>query len=283
MANINKSLDYVALASLFESENLNILVGYKGEKKLENFYILNEFSYKKDNLDKFKSLFDIFFSTDKPKEFVDFFVENDKFYSVFTYFEAEDIKKKYSKPFNIFHFDERCAILENILVYIDKVYRFPHMVLGCITELKNIKVDEEKSVHFIYDLQNIDKYKDPATSPALIRENIAEIIKTILGPETQAVFNKELHIVIDKCKNGVYTSIPELIIDLKRAERISKASSWGSYIRYQISLRKDKISKLSKIATVAIIFLGLAYIVYGKLNEGKGAGTAATISRHRSR
>ena len=43
MSNINKSLDYVSMASLFEGEGLKILIAYKGEKKLENFFILNEF------------------------------------------------------------------------------------------------------------------------------------------------------------------------------------------------------------------------------------------------
>lgn len=277
MNSINKSLDYVAVASLFESENLNVLVAYKGEKKLENFYILNEFSYKKDNLDKFKSLFDIFFSTDKPKEFVDFFVDNDKFYSVFTYFEAEDIKKKYNKNFNLYHFDERCKILESILIYIDKIYRFPRAVLGCLTEVQNIKVDDEKNVHFNYDLRNMDKYEDETDRSNLIFENISNIITTVLEAEAQAGFNKQLHIVIDKCKNGVYGSIPELVIELKKAEQISKTSSWGSYIKYQISLRKDKIAKLSKITTMAMIVLGLGYLVYSKLNEGQQVGSAPIL------
>lgn len=277
MSNINKSLDYVSMASLFESESLKILVAYKGEKKLENFFILNEFSYNDENLEKFKILFNMFNSPEKPKEFVDFFVENEKFYAVFTYFQEDSIDKKYSKTFNTSHFDERCKILENILIYFESIYRFPRCILGCLSEPGNIRVDEEKNVHFVYDLRNMDKYSDEKKNLNLIFQNMSNIICIFLESEVQAKFNKELHIVVDKCKRGVYSSIPQMAVELKRAERISMNSSWVSYIKYQLSLRKDKIAKISKISTASIIALGAFYLVYSKLNEGQNAGTAPTM------
>ena len=203
MSNINKSLDYVSMASLFEGEGLKILVAYKGEKKLENFFVLNEFSYNDENLEKFKILFNMFNSPEKPKDFVDFFVENEKFYAVFTYFQEDNITKKYSKTLNTSHFNERCKILESILIYFESIYRFPRCILGCLSEPENIRVDEEKNVHFIYDLHNMDKYSDESKSLNLIFQNIAQVICIFLETEVQAKFNKELHIVVDKCKRGV--------------------------------------------------------------------------------
>lgn len=277
MSNINKSLDYVSMASLFEGEGLKILVAYKGEKKLENFFILNEFSYNDENLEKFKILFNMFNSSEKPKEFVDFFVEDEKFYAVFTYFQEDSIDKKYSKTFNTSHFDERCKILESILIYFESIYRFPRCILGCISEPANIRVDEEKNIHFIYDLRNMDKYSDETKSLNLIFENIAKVIYIFLENEAKAKFNKELHIVIDKCKRGVYSSIPQMAVELKRAERISMNSSWGSYISYQLSLRKDTIARVSKLSTVFVIALGIFYLAYNKLNEGQSVNTAPTM------
>lgn len=277
MSNINKSLDYVSMASLFEGEGLKILVAYKGEKKLENFFILNEFSYNDENLEKFKILFNMFNSSEKPKEFVDFFVEDEKFYAVFTYFQEDSIDKKYSKTFNTSHFDERCKILESILIYFESIYRFPRCILGCISEPGNIRVDEEKNIHFIYDLRNMDKYSDETKSLNLIFENIAKVIYIFLENEAKAKFNKELHIVIDKCKRGVYSSIPQMAVELKRAERISMNSSWGSYISYQLSLRKDTIARVSKLSTVFVIALGIFYLAYNKLNEGQSVNSAPTM------
>lgn len=277
MSNINKSLDYVSMASLFEGEGLKILVAYKGEKKLENFFILNEFSYNDENLEKFKVLFNMFNSPEKPKEFVDFFVEDEKFYAVFTYYQEDSIEKKYSKTLNTSHFDERCKILESILIYFESIYRFPRCILGCLSEPGNIRVDEEKNIHFIYDLRNMDKYSDEAKNLNLIFENISKVIYIFLQNEARAKFNKELHIVIDKCKRGVYRSIPQMAVELKRAERISMNSSWGSYIRYQISLRKDVIARASKISTAFIIVLGVVYLIRTKLNEDQNVNTAPTM------
>lgn len=277
MSNINKSLDYISMASLFEGEGIKILVAYKGEKKLENFFILNEFSYNNENLEKFKILFNMFNSPEKPKEFVDFFVENEKFYAVFTYHQEDSVNKKYSKNLNTAHFNERCKILETILIYFESIYRFPRCILGCLSEPGNIRVDEEKNVYFIYDLRNMDKYSDETKNLNLIFQNIAHVICIFLETEVQAKFNKELHIVVDKCKRGVYSSIPQMAVELKRAERISMNSSWFSYIKYQLSLRKDKIAKMSKVATASIIALGAVYLVYSKLNEGQNAGTAPTM------
>ncbi len=276
MCEINRSFDYVVIANLFSGPEYSVLIGYKGENTLDNLYIINEFECKKNELDTFKMLFSIFSSSQCPKEFVDFFVENERFYSVFKYVEAENIKQKFRKGFNFSPFDERCVILENILIRIDRIYNFPPSILGCLTELENIHIDEKKNIHLIYNFKNMEKYNNGKEAQALISQNIGKIIYTLLEPESEAKFNKPLHIVIDKCKRGVYRSIPEMVIELKKAEKISKTSSWFSYIKYQISLRKPLISKISKVSMISLVVAGVFYLAYSKLTEGQQSGTAAT-------
>ena len=277
MSNINKTLDYVIIASVFSSDDVNVLIGYKNEKTLDNLYIINEFTHIKDDLSTFKMLFDIFNSNQKPAEFVDFFATSDKFYAVFEYTETEDIKQKYRKDFNIESFDDRCIMLESILIRLDKLFSFPKCILGCLTEPENIRVDSEKNLHFIYNLKYLDKYSDPKTSQNLIYKNIGNIIKILLKPETEAQFNKSLHIVVDKCKRGVYPSIPPLVIELKKAEKISAASSWFSYIKYQLKLRQNIINRVSKTSLLLLIAAGISYLVYSQLNAGQKSGSAAMI------
>lgn len=274
MYNIDKSLDYVVIATFFESDSLNIKIGYKEQKTVENFYILNEFPFNDENIEKFKMLFDIFFSDKKPKEFLDFFVSKDKFYAIFKYVETENIKNRYRKGFTNSSFGERCITLEKILVYIDKVYNFNRGILGCITESENIRIDEDKNLYFTYNLRNIDKYNDENTSLKLILKNIRDIMYILLEPEAKAKFNKALHIVLDKCERGVYSSIPELVIDLKKAEEICKTSSWFSYFKYQIYLRKDFLKKLSKVSIISLILLGAGYYVYSEVTKGQQPGSA---------
>lgn len=275
MRNSLNNSDYVVIANIVENEKINVSIAYKGKNTLDNLYILNEFTYDKNDLYLFKTLFSIFDSNRRPKEFKDFFVRNDKFYAVFEYKEAPGIKEKYSKELSTTHFDDRCTVLELLLMKIDGITKSTYDILGCASESKNIKIDEEKQIHINYNLENIFKYR--GANFKTILENIHDIIKDVLPAECEAGFNKQLHIVLDKCKNGVYTSIPELIIELKKAEKISKASSWFSYIKYRLEFHKPLIKKVSNYALTVMIAFGAVYLVYSKINEGKNSDASAAV------
>jgi len=273
MKQINNLTDYVIIANVSESNVCKVCIAYKGENKLDNLYIINEFEYDKSDLYFFKKLFSIYSSPKKPKEFCDFFVNEEKFYAIFKYTEAPNIKELYNKKLGTTAFDDRCKILELILMKMDSLVKFPHELVGCVSESKNIKIDESKNICLAFNLSSISKYRGCTINA--IFENIREIILNLLPAECEAPFNKQLHIVLDKCKNSVYTSIPELIIELKHAEEISKASSWIKYIKYQLSLRKPLITKASKISIWTMLALGLLYLGYSKLTEGQRSNQAA--------
>lgn len=80
---------------------------------------------------------------------------------------------------------------------------------------------------------------------------------------------------MDKCKQGIYTSIPALVIELKKAEKISKTSSWMSYIKYRLSLRRPIINKISRYTLAVSVVAGLIYLVYAKITEGQNSDSAA--------
>lgn len=275
MDNSKKNSEYVIIANMFHSEKIIVSIAYKGENTLDNLYIVNEFNYDKDDLYLFKQLFSVFNSNHRPKEFVDFFVRNQKFYAVFKYKEAPSIKEKYSKDISTTAFDERCKILEMILMKADGITKSSIDILGCATEADNIKVDDEKNIHINYNLQNIFKYRGASIN--VIFENIRNIILNTLPAECEAGFNKQLHIVLDKCKQGIYTSIPVLIIELKKAEKISKTSSWISYLKYRLSFKKPLIGKISRYALTLSIGVGLVYLIYSKITEGQRSDSAAAV------
>ena len=267
MKEINNLTDYVIIANVSESNACKVSIAYKGENTLDNLYVINEFDYDKADLHFFKKLFSVYSSPKKPKEFCDFFVEKEKFYAIFKYNEAPDIKKRYDKELGTAAFEDRCKMLELILIKIDSLIKFPYEVVGCVSEYENIKVDDDKNIFLTYNLSHISKYR--GCSLNTVFENIRNIIYNLLPGECDAPFNKQLHIVLDKCKNGVYSSIPELIIELKHAEETSKTSSWLKYIKYQLSLKKTLISKISKTSVWCLLIFGILYISYQKLTEGQ--------------
>ena len=267
MKEINNLTDYVIIANVSETNACKVYIAYKGENTLDNLYVINEFEYDKADLYFFKKLFNVFHSPKKPKEFCDFFVEKEKFYAVYKYNEAPNIKKLYNKELSVTAFDDRCKMLELILIQIDKLIKFPYEIVGCVSEFENIKIDEDKNIHLTYNFSHISKYR--GCNLNTIFENLREIIYNLLPAECDAPFNKQLHIVLEKCKNGVYRSIPELIIELKHAEEISKTSSWLQYIKYQLSLRKSLLSRISKASVWCLLIFGVLYLAYSKLTEGR--------------
>lgn len=271
-----KHSDYVVIATLHESEKVNVKLTYKGEKTLDNMYTLNEFPYEKDDTTYFKILFNLFHSKNKPKDFVDFFVTNDNFYAVFKYHQAPNVPLKFKKDLITAKFEERCFLLENILIRIEKYYKSPIEFSGCISEPQNIYIDEENNVYFMFDLKNMDKYSGKNTD--VLFDHIHEIVYAILRPEADQGFNKQLHIVLDKCKNHVYTSIPELVIELRKAELVSKANNWISYLKYRFSLYKPQIIHAGKNLLTFVIIFGLFFIAYRKIKQGADVKVANAVS-----
>lgn len=274
MRKINNLTDYVIIANISENNDCKVYIAYKGENTSDNLYVINEFDYDKSDLYFFKKLFFMYSSPKKPKEFSDFFVEKEKFYAIFKYEEAPNIKKRYNKELSVTAFEDRCKTLELILIQIDSLVKFPYEIVGCVSEFENIKIDDNKSIHLAYDLSHISKYK--GCNLNAVFENIKEIIYSLLPAECDAPFNKQLHIVLDKCKNGVYNSIPELIIELRHSEEISKTSSWIKYLKYQLSLRKPLISKLSTTSIWVLLVLGIFYLSYSTLTQGQRASKNAS-------
>ncbi|MGN1043938.1 MAG: hypothetical protein ACI4PR_03955 [Acutalibacteraceae bacterium] len=276
MVKMNNKENYMAIATPYEDPNIKISIAYKGEKNLQNnLFLINEIPYNNKNLRTFKTLFNIFSNKNRPKEFLNFFIHDKKFYSVFNYTEAPTIKEKFNKNLNTTAFKDRCKILENILIKIDKIIHFSPEIVACVTEPENIKITDKKEILFIYNLKNIELYEKNAKEK--INENMHDIIFATLKQECEAGFNKQLHIVLYKCKKGLYSSIPEMIIDLKKAEKVSMTSSWGSYLRYQLSLRAPLIKKISQTSLTCAIVIGLVYLGYTKIKEGQTIGSASAI------
>lgn len=265
MSNVKKGSDYTLVATLHSSEFVDVSVAYRGENTQDNLYIINKVPLDDKNTPLFKKLYFSFYESEKPREFEKFFVSEKHFYSIFKYVKAESIKQKFNKNVCTTLFDERCKILEYILMKIDKISTLPPEILASVIRPENILIDFDRHIHILYNFEHVPEYKqDPKLA---VFKNIGDIIFTMLQAEAEAKYNKALHVVLGKCKKGVYSSIPQLVVDLKKAAQISKNSSWLSYIKYQISLRQPIINKATRIVTGIALVVGLGVLAYNKLNE----------------
>lgn len=262
------SADYVNIGTLFSDEQISVSIAFQGENTLENQFIVNRFPNNKHNNYLFEKIFSYYSKDSRTKDFCNFFTFEDSFFCVFKYTKCENIKIKYNKQLCVSYFEERCNILERILMKIESLSDFPLDALVSVTRPENICVDHNKNIHFVYNLKDIFKNKNCTISD--LYNNIHDIIYIMLQKEAEAKYNKALHIVLDKCKNNTYTSLPQLIVELKQAERISQNSTWFSYIKSQIAIHQPQITKYSKNGIMALIVASLVYIAYNTITKNTG-------------
>ena len=265
MISLKKSIDYVKTGTLFSSEDMEVYVGFKKENRPENLHILNKFPYSEKKLDIFKKLFFLYGGKEKPEEFVDFFVFEDDFYAVFKYAQAETILQKYDKRLNTATFKERCDVLEDILLKIERIYKIDRSVLACVTSPENILVDLDSKMHLNFNLKDI--FKNEKAHQKEFFANLRDIIFTVLRPEAEYKYNKDLHIVIDKCSRNVYVSMPEMMVELSRAQRSCGSANFLSYLKYQLSIRNKMVKKITTNLITLCIIIGLGYWGYSQMNQ----------------
>ncbi len=267
--------DYTLIGSLHSDENIEVLVAFKKENTPDNLYILNKIPFTRKNMDLFTKFFFCFNSKQKIPEFVDLFVLEKYFYAIFKYKSCESIKSKFEREVCVNVFDERCNFLEKILIKLNTLSKLPISAFVCVADPKNICIDGDNKLHIIYNFS--DMFKNQNYSINDVYKNIGDVVFTMLQIEASVKYNKALHIVINKCKTGVYASIPELAVDLKKAAKISKSTSLFSYLKYQISLRRPIITKVTEIATVLAVAYGLAYLGYSNLKKNLQSSTSVSV------
>lgn len=277
MSDYKNMSDYTVIGSLYFSEDIEVLVAFKGENTPDNLYILNKIPFSRKNMELFKSFFFSFHCTNKIEEFEDFFVYESNFYAIFKYKNCENIRNKFSKEVCVNVFDDRCTFLEKILIKMDRLSKFPISAFMCMADPDNICIDNDNKLHICYNFSNIFKNQNCKMSD--IYKSIGDVIFILLQSEADVKYNKALHVVLQRCRSGLYSSIPELTVDLKTAAKTSKSTSLISYIKYRISLKKHILIQISKYATAVAVALGLVYLGYTKIFQNtNSSGTAPVVA-----
>lgn len=275
MPDCKNMYDYTIIGSLHSDEKIEVLIAFKGENTPDNLYILNKIPFNRENIELFKKFFFCFNSKDRIEDFEDLFVYDRNFYVIFKYKNCESIKIRFAKSVCVNVFDDRCSFLEKILIKMDRLSNFPLNAFLCITDPDNICIDEDNKLRICYNFGNMFKKENSVMED--VYKNIGSIIFTLLQQEAEVKYNKALHVVLQRCSSGLYSSIPELVVDLKTAEKTSKNTGLLSYIKYRIGLRKNIISKIVKGATVTAVVLGLVYLGYNRLFQNTVSSSTAPV------
>lgn len=258
MVKNNDISEYEIVGTLSDTENCSVWIASKKDPTDSNLYLINRFLHSAENLWIFKAFFSYNSSENKSSSMIDFFAVNGSFYIIFKYYNAECISERYTKEETMETFDRRCSVLSSIILKIEGLNTLPIGALVTASNPDNLCIDNDDKIHVIYAL---DKINENATM-ADVYKNIAALIKLMLKRELSNKYDKHLPLVIEKCENNIYTSIPELIVDLEMAEKKCQDSNLKTTVLKFVNDNKAKIKKYSIIGGCAVCVLLAPYLIY---------------------
>ncbi len=276
MANFNIK-DYKIVGTLTQGKSFSALIASKNNDD-DNLYLINKFPHNKEHEKLFKEFFSYYSSKQKSKDMDNFFADSHSFYVVFNYRDSESIKEKFSAQKNTMSYDKRCIILKEILLKLDSLSNMPISALACITDISNICIDKNNSITILYNLNNI--FENQSADMQDIFKNISIIIETTLQNELKEKYTKALKLVVKNCKNNVYKSIPQLIVELEKSENDFDNTNIFSKIKKYMSQNKGKLKKYYKIGGLAAVIIFVLFIynlLFLKGNHIVNGSTKATV------
>ena len=248
MQRINDISKYKIIGTLSNSSDFSAwIASYIDDKGINKMCLINRFSHNKAKQSIFKDLFSWYSSDKCSKAMINFFSSKDSFYVIFNYTKGEQLGEKFRVDRTTLDYQTRCSILKSTLLKIDNFSSLPMYITLCLADYNNICIDNDNNVCMVYNLSRLKEFKDG--SQDLLYKKLSDIISIILNHELSGKYYGQLKIVLEKCNNNLYSSIPELIFELERAEQIvsSNNNNFIGKIKKYIENNKEKVKRYSII------------------------------------
>ena len=261
MKNINDISNYNIVGTLSNNPNCSVwIASIKNDTNPNNLFIINRFSHNKQNLNLFKEFFMYYSSKSKTKDIANFFASGKFFYVIFKYSKGECIAERFDEEKLTDKNEKRFKILYSILMKLDAISNLPLPAFISVASVDNICIDMNEDIKITYNLSSIFDIDEPSSK--IVFKNISEIIKLLLKHELNNKYNKQIEIILEKCENCLFTSIPQLIVDLKKIENTCTEGDAKTELMKFYNQNKKKINKYSKIFTCIIVAVSGVYLCY---------------------
>lgn len=274
MSNITDISQYDIIGTLADNNNFSAWIASETNSAgIENLCLVNRFPHSKGNQQIFKDFFSYYSSPNRSKDMVNFFASKDSFYIVFKYTKAECITDRFDEEKTTTDYNTRCAILHDILIKLQSISDLPLPAFVNASAASNICIDNDNKIQIIYNLNRLPD-KQSATT-AMVFDHIAEIIRLIFKHELNNRYNNQFHIILEKCDNHLYSSIPQLIVELEKAEKKPQESVLNASVKQFMAKHKKMIKRLSIIGGAGVGVLAVVLILnslFGPGNKTSSSG-----------
>lgn len=273
----NEISKYKIIGTLVNSSSFSAWIASNtSDTNVTKMYIINRFPNNKNNLKFFKDLFSCYSSPSRPKDMVNFFTSKDSFYIIFNYTKGDCITERFDPGKVVIDYQKRCSLLKEILLKIHILENLPTYVLLCITDSNNICVDDNSGIQFIYNLERITEYI--ACGKDSLFKNISNIINLTLKHEINGNQYTQLKIVLEKCNNNLYSSIPELIVNLDKAEKTVSKHNIITTAKKYIENNTVKVKRYAIIGGIIIAICVSIFFIPWLLNALKANEDGTSVA-----
>lgn len=257
---INK---YKTIASIVSNGNVRVFVGAKKENPSKTL-LINEFdkSYKKNLLSFFSMQSSMVNSIVE-----DFSISKENFYIAFKYQKGCNVKDKFTENLNIYNLQSRINMVEKFLIEVNTNSYLPLNIRLCSLEPANLVVNLEDEIKSNYNLSNISNYDNSGEKDLF--KSISIMLKIVFNHEINIVKNQYIRLVVQKCQHNLYKTIPELIVELKKAYKKQGKNSLLLKLKYLIKIHKKKVDIATRVVPIIAASVVVCIIAYNLLNQQK--------------
>lgn len=259
----NISNKYKTIASIVNNGKVRVFVGTKKEN-ISKTLLINEFdnSYKKNLLSFFSMKNSMVNSVIE-----DFSIVKENFYIAFKYQKGCNIKDKFNESLNVYNLQSRMNMVEKFLIEVNTNSYLPLNIQLCALEPRNLVVNLEDEIKSNYNLSNISAY-DNSNKKDLFKF-ISIMLKIVFNHEINIVKNEYIKLVIQKCQYNLYKTIPELIVELKKAYKKQSKNSLLLKLKYLIKIHKKEVDIITRVVPIIAASVVVCIVGYNILNQQK--------------
>lgn len=226
----------------------------------ENLFIINRLEHNSNNLSIFKEFFSYYTSKSKDNDITNFFASEKYFYIIFKHSKGESIEDRFQEDKLTDKFEKRYQILYAILMKLNSISNLPLPAFITLIKNENICININGKIQITYNLDGILDIEKPSNS--MIYKHIADIIRLVLKHELKNKYNNQLGIILEKCENNLFSSIPQLIVELKKIEKTCTEGDAKSAATQLYNKNKAKMNKYYKFGGLGVGVIFLIYLCY---------------------
>lgn len=252
---------YTVLKVLCSDNRINCYIAQRNEDERDRYVLINEIC-QREIINQYISQV-ITFQDCSLTDFVEYFTEDSKLYTVFCYTEGMNLKKILTSQKLPFEF--RVVLGQKILHTLMEKGSFPNVLKANVLHWENILFNDNLvGFNYRFFADEADKSQNDAVY------NYFKIIMHQLFREEEIEKNSRLKIIVEKCEKDIYHSFGEVLKDL---QDVLVSIDKGKDLKTIAEEKKKKLQAIFSKVVMGLVVVTVGIVAYERFIEDNKEAT----------